>query len=217
MRRKLVPPSPQRPTASGWDKIQGLPDPLDSWARTQKRVLHYVNMCGGVVLEATGGAVYVDMPDQESVVDLCTLMGRDAAEFSTRIAWLARDLKTVARALEWVQTYIPWRDEPGERLTYPTETLDLESGDCDDVATLMVALCSALGYPSFVGCCTLDDMAAHGVCAVQLHNGADGWFWADASEPGNLMPYARHPLTRDARTGKRGVIVPRLCDAPAWR
>jgi len=172
---------------------------------TRERVLGYVREVGGVATHATGGVVRVTMPGWQAVVELATWLGLDAAEHSTEIVDLALRLATPAACLAWVQSHVEWRDEPGERLAYPTITLERQAGDCDDTASLLVAMFGSIGYPAVVCACTLDGVPVHGVCAVQL---AAGWHWADATEPRDLRPWREHPLAGDARPGVRGVITP---------
>lgn len=172
---------------------------------TRARVLGYVREAGGIATHATGGVVRVTMPGWQAVVELATWLGLDAAEHSTEIVDLALRLATPAACLAWVQSHVEWRDEPGERLAYPTITLERQAGDCDDTASLLVAMFASVGYPAVVCACTLDGVPVHGVCAVQL---AAGWHWADATEPRDLRPWREHPLSGDARPGVRGVITP---------
>lgn len=194
------------------------PEQRESARRAALRVRRFVVSLGGVVNESTpdGDVLQAELPDWPAVLDLATYMALDAAEYSTSIVQLARDLRTVARVVEWVQQNVEWRDEPGERLTYPTDTLDVMAGDCDDSNTLVASLTSALGYPSAVVGCTLDGVPVHGVAAVQMVRGPHGWFWADGSEDIGLRPWHRHPLTSDGRPGRRGIIRPRMTDVPDW-
>lgn len=172
---------------------------------TRERVLAYVVEAGGEVKQRAGSVARVTLPDWASVVRVATWIGLDAAESCPEIVSLAMALGTPAACLRWVQRSIEWRDEPGERLAYPSVTLDRLAGDCDDVASLLVAMMSSIGYPAVVVACTLDHVPVHGVCAVQL---ASGWHWADGSEDRPLTPWRDHPLARDSRPGARGVITP---------
>lgn len=182
--------------------------------RTRARVLDLVRAVGGEVLSVAGEAARVELPSWDAVCALATLLGLDAAEHSPEIVDLAMRLDTAPRVLAWVQAHVEWRDEPGERLTYPTTTLARLAGDCDDSATLLVALFAALGYPAAVIGCTLDGTPVHGVAAVCL--GGSSWHWADATEPGTLSPWREHPLARDGRPGARGIIRPTLVGVPPW-
>jgi len=181
---------------------------------TRRRVLWYIEEQGGVITSDGGdGVLAVELPTLRAVLNVCTLMALDAAEYRPEITALALRLGSPDRVLAWAQSVIEWRDEPGERLSYPTTTLAREWGDCDCSATLVASLWSALGYPSAVFALTLDGDAVHGVAAFEF---GGRWMWGDASEPGALRPWERHPLTADARPGVRGVVAPDVVTCPRW-
>lgn len=180
---------------------------------TRRRVLSYVEQLGGIVTSESGTVVAVELPSWEAVISVCTLMSLDAAEYQPEIVSLALDLANASRCLAYVQTRIEWRDEPGERLSYPTTTLARGWGDCDCSSTLLASLWSALGYPAAVCALTLDDCPTHAAAAGQI---GGSWQWGDPSEPGPLRPWSRHPLAPDERPGRRGVLVPSVVTVPSW-
>lgn len=181
--------------------------------QARERAASYVRAVGGTVRGEAGQVLAVELPSWAAVCGVATLLGLDGAEVDPALVDLALRLGTVARALAWVQREIDWRDEPGERLSHPSSTLARRWGDCDDSATLLVALFSALGYPAAVLGCTLDGVPVHAVAAVST---GSGWHWADGSEPTELEPWARHPLERDERAGVRGIVRPTLVAIPNW-
>lgn len=182
---------------------------------TRERVLGFVDALGGRVIRTAGEAARVELPDWQAVVGLGSLMSLDAAEYDPEIVRLAMLLGDAPRALAWVQSHVEWRDEPGERLVYPSTTLHRLAGDCDDSAMLVAALTAALGYPSALVACTINGEPVHGVAAVCLGD-SSSWLWADPTEPGPMRPWSSHPLERDERRGRRGIIRPKLVGVPDW-
>lgn len=187
---------------------------LEETDETRERVFGLVEAVGGSIVRVAGEAARVELPDWRAVVALGTLMALDAAEYDPEIVRLAMQLDTAPRCLAWCQQHIEWRDEPGERLVYPSTTLHRLAGDCDDSAMLLASLTAALGYPSALVACTIDGEPVHGVAAVCL--GGSSWQWADPTEPGPLQPWSSHPLERDTRRGRRGIIRPTLVGVPGW-
>ncbi|MFQ6053762.1 MAG: transglutaminase family protein, partial [Candidatus Bathyarchaeia archaeon] len=57
-------------------------------------------------------------------------------------------LGAVTRLLDWIMAEISYRNFEVPR--YPGETLAGGEGDCDDQALLLIAMCRALGIPSFL-------------------------------------------------------------------
>lgn len=181
---------------------------------TRRRVLQYIEGQGGRVTSSSGDVLAVELPSWLAVVNVMALMALDAAEYQPSFVRLALDLGTPERALEYVQREIEWRDEPGERLSYPTTTLARGWGDCDCSAVVVVGLWSALGYPSAPCALTLDGVPTHAAGALQ--RGARNWSWGDPSEPGPLRPWSRHPLAADTRPGRRGILAPSVVSVPRW-
>ena len=181
---------------------------------TRRRVLHYIASVGGIVTaEAKGGVFAVELPDVPAILDVCTMMGLDSAEYSAELVSVALRNGNAESCLGWVQREIEWRDEPGERLSYPTTTLARGWGDCDCSATLLQALFSALGYRSAVVGLTIAGVPRHAVAAVEVDR---VWMWADGSEPGGLRPWGRHPMAHDDRRGARGIVSPTVVRVPMW-
>jgi len=60
----------------------------------------------------------------------------------------SRDYAAQAAAmLAWVQTNIYYTNEPGEQIQSPWRTLDVKTGDCDDMALLLAAMAESIALP----------------------------------------------------------------------
>lgn len=184
---------------------------------TRERLIDYARQLGATIGERSGEVVAATFPDFESIVDWCTFAALDGAEYCPPLVRLALDLGTPERVHAWMQAHIEWRDEPGERLSAPSSTLKRGWGDCDDHAVLETSMISALGFPAAVVALTLDGEPTHAATLAELAR--DDWWWFDSTEPGSKRPYMAgaktHPLARDARPGRRGVILPRVVRVPA--
>ena len=193
---------------------------------TRERLTQYAQAVGAVVLETSGEVVSVEFPDWVSVLDWCTYAALDAAERRPELVRLALELGTPSACLSYVQRQFEWRDEPGERLSYPTSTLARGWGDCDDLSVLLCSLISALGFQSAVVGLTIDAEPVHAVVGLRASSsspdshGQDGdpggWWWLDPSEAGEARRWRDHPMAQDSRPGLRGIIAPLVVPVPRW-
>jgi hypothetical protein len=58
-------------------------------------------------------------------------------------------LKVVGALADWIGTHIEAKTQARGPL-YPSETCNLEEGDCDDQANLLITLCRILGIPAYL-------------------------------------------------------------------
>ena len=181
-------------------------------------MVDFARICGATIGQQSGEAVSVEFPDWLSVLDWCAYASLDAAERCPAVVSLGLNVAGESRdpapaLLGWLQANIEWRDEPGERLSYPGSTLARGWGDCDDSAMLLASLLNVVGIHAVPVGITLDGGPVHCVTAMR---DAGQWWWLDPSEPGCVEPWKVHPLQRDARPGVRGIIAPRVVDVAPW-
>lgn len=83
-----------------------------------------------------------------------------------------RDAAGEIRCLQgWVRDHIDYRNDPRdvEMVQTPARTLQLQSGDCDDQATLLAALLLSLGYsPRFLAVGLNGEDFSHVLTEVRL-------------------------------------------------
>ena len=194
-------------------------------AATRTRMIDYARAMGATIGAKSGEAVSVEFRDWAGVLDWCTYAALDAAEREPELVSLALDLGTPAAVVEWVRRHIEWRNEPNERLSYPTSTLSRGWGDCDDHAVVTCALVSALGYRAAVVGLTLDGVPVHAATALYAStvrpeghdmHGRGAWWWLDTTAGRGIERWDRHPLSADQRPGLRGLVSPRVVEVPRW-
>lgn len=84
----------------------------------------------------------------------------------------SRDTRAQALAIAtWVQQTIFYVLELPERIQTPGETLRLRAGDCDDMTTLIGALCESIGIPVLIVCMHWDGDWRHVFPAIELPTG----------------------------------------------
>lgn len=169
------------------------------------RVLQWLSGVGGVI-EVQTLAEFVDVL-QGFAEHAAQHPGVASLALRLRGAYPA-DEAFAAGLLAWVQTNIRWLEEPGERFTLPHVTLQRRVGDCDDLATLTVAIALAGGLTARV--VAIADEQADGqvagthACAQVLLLGE--WRWVESSWPTarvNDDPRAIRERAEDARVGAR--------------
>lgn len=95
-----------------------------------------------------------------------------AVEIIKNAGVFPKDKRGQALAIaRYVQRHVYYVHELPERFQWPTETLRLKAGDCDDFTTLIGALAESLGIPIVMVVMQLNGRWAHIFPAAQLPSG----------------------------------------------